>query len=278
MKIGYTSSEVCRIIGVSYRQLDYWDSSGFIQPSVARARGTGTSRMYSFIDLVCLRTAKKLRDSGISLQKIRKSVDYLRTHFPALDSPLADMVFLTDGSAVFILTRDRNTALDTVMDQGQLVPDDLIVAMMMKEIESADSGAGYVLDGFPRTLGQAQELDKALESAGKKVDVVLELQVDDEKLEERVTGRRSCPKCGGAYHITFMPPKQQEQCDNGCGELFQRPDDTSEVIRNRIATYHKQTAPLVSYYGKAGNVRPVDGNVEIEQVKKSLLEILDEYK
>lgn len=120
MKIGYTSSEVCRIIGVSYRQLDYWDSSGFIQPSVARARGTGTSRMYSFIDLVCLRTAKKLRDSGISLQKIRKSVDYLRAHFPELDSPLADMVFLTDGSAVFILTRDRSTALDTVMDQGQL--------------------------------------------------------------------------------------------------------------------------------------------------------------
>ena len=120
MKIGYTSREVCRIIGISYRQLDYWDSSGFIQPSVARAKGTGTSRMYSFVDLVCLRTAKKLRDSGISLQKIRRSVGYLRTHFPELDSPLADLVFLTDGSIVFILTRDRNTALDTVMEQGQL--------------------------------------------------------------------------------------------------------------------------------------------------------------
>ena len=120
MKIGYTSREVCRIIGVSYRQLDYWDSSGFIQPSVARAKGTGTSRMYSFVDLVCLRTAKRLRDSGISLQKIRTSVGYLRTHFPELDSPLADLVLLTDGSTVFILTRDRDTALDTVMEQGQL--------------------------------------------------------------------------------------------------------------------------------------------------------------
>ena len=111
MRIGYTSNEVCKVIGISYRQLDYWDSSGFIQPSVARARGTGTSRMYSFIDLVCLRTAKKLRDSGISLQKIRKSVDFLRTHFPELDRPLSDLLFLTDGGTVFILTRDRDTAL-----------------------------------------------------------------------------------------------------------------------------------------------------------------------
>jgi len=120
MRIGYTSNEVCKVIGISYRQLDYWDSSGFIQPSVARARGTGTSRMYSFIDLVCLRTAKKLRDSGISLQKIRKSVDFLRTHFPELDRPLSDLLFLTDGGTVFILTRDRDTALDTVLEQGQL--------------------------------------------------------------------------------------------------------------------------------------------------------------
>ncbi len=120
MKISYTSKEVCRIIGISYRQLDYWDSSGFIQPSVARARGTGTSRMYSFVDLVCLRTAKRLRDSGISLQRIRKSVEYLRGHFPELDAPLADLVFLTDGSTVFILTRDKKTALDTAMEQGQL--------------------------------------------------------------------------------------------------------------------------------------------------------------
>ena len=121
MKIGYTSKEVCKIIGISYRQLDYWDSSGFIQPSVARARGTGTARMYSFVDMVCLRTAKRLRDSGISLQKIRKSVGYLKEHFPELSAPLANLTLVTDGSTLFILTRDRNAALDTVMEQGQLM-------------------------------------------------------------------------------------------------------------------------------------------------------------
>ena len=120
MKIDYTSMEVCQVTGISYRQLDYWDSSGFIKPSVARAKGSGTARMYSFVDLVCLRTAKRLRDSGISLQKIRRSAEYLRTHFPELDSPLADLVFLTDGSTVFTLTIDRITALDTMMEQGQL--------------------------------------------------------------------------------------------------------------------------------------------------------------
>ncbi len=120
MKIGYTSKEVCKITGISYRQLDYWDSSGFVQPSVAKAKGTGTARMYSFVDLVCLRTARQLRDSGISLQKIRKSVGYLKSNFPELDAPLADLVFLTDGGTLFILTRDKSTALDTVMEQGQM--------------------------------------------------------------------------------------------------------------------------------------------------------------
>ncbi len=183
-----------------------------------------------------------------------------------------------------ILRRERKEGTDLgieaqkYMDNGQLVPDELIVAMMIKEIESADTKAGFVLDGFPRTIGQAQELDKALDFAGMKIDVALELQVDDGKLEERVTGRRSCTKCGGAYHTIFMPPKESEQCDKGCGQLTQRPDDNAEVIRNRISTYHQQTAPLVSYYGKAGTIRPLDGNVDIDQVTKSLFEILDEYK
>lgn len=144
MKIGYASKEVCSIIGLSYRQLDYWDSSGFIQPSVAKAKGTGTARMYSFMDLVCLRTAKQLRDSGISLQKIRKSVGYLRSHFPELDVPLVDLVFLTDGSTLFILTRDRGIVLDTVMDQGQLawfIPVGLFVSELRGEIIEMEAQA-----------------------------------------------------------------------------------------------------------------------------------------
>lgn len=154
MKTGYTSKEVCRIIGISYRQLDYWDSTGFIQPSVARAKGTGTARMYSFVDLVCLRTAKRLRDSGISLQKIRKSVGYLRNHFADLEAPLANLVFLTDGNTLFILTRDRDTALDTVMEQGQLawfIPVGHIVRELRGEIiklEAQEEKAENVVHEF----------------------------------------------------------------------------------------------------------------------------------
>lgn len=178
-----------------------------------------------------------------------------------------------------ILRRERKNGTElgqkaqSFMDSGQLVPDDLIVAMMSQEIGKVSDGA--VLDGFPRTLGQAQELDKALAAAGKKVDVVLDLQVDDNKLEERVTGRRSCTKCGGAYHVKFNPPQQQEQCDAGCGTLTQRPDDTTEVVRQRIKTYHEQTAPLVEYYQKQDNVAHIDGNVDIAEVSKALCDVMD---
>lgn len=179
-----------------------------------------------------------------------------------------------------ILRRERKQETDlgqkaqAYMDRGDLVPDDLIVAMMMKEID-ASQAKGFVLDGFPRTLGQARELDKALQSRGKKVDLVLNQQVDDAKLEERITGRRSCPKCGTAYHITFNPPQNDNKCDNSCGELTQRPDDTPEVVRNRIKTYHEQTAPLVDYYRSQGNLKDVDGNVEINQVTEQIFSILD---
>ena len=177
-----------------------------------------------------------------------------------------------------ILRRERKegtelgTNAQSYMDSGQLVPDDLIVAMMMKEIKHGD---GFVLDGFPRTLEQAQQLDQALEKAGQKVDVVLNLEVDDGKLEERITGRRSCSKCGKAYHIAFNPPQRENQCDAGCGKLTQRPDDTPQVVRNRIETYHSQTAPLVSYYSQSGNIHSIDGNVDIDQVSKSLCDVLD---
>ncbi len=180
-----------------------------------------------------------------------------------------------------ILRRERKEGTElgkeaqTYMDSGQLVPDNLIVAMMIKEIENAGVVKGFVLDGFPRTIGQARELDKALSAAGKKVDAVLDLQVDDSLLEERVCGRRSCTKCGGAYHIKYRPPKTDDQCDNGCGSLFQRDDDTAAVVKNRIKTYHEQTAPLVEYYGSQDIVKAVDGNVKIDQVGKSLCDVLD---
>lgn len=193
---------------------------------------------------------------------------------------LVDRYKLQHLSSGDILRRERKEGTElakraqSFMDSGALVPDDLIVEMMSREIKQIGDG-GVVLDGFPRTLGQAQELDKALARVGKRVDVVLDLQVDDGKLEERVTGRRSCTKCGAAYHTTFNPPKQSEQCDAGCGALSQRPDDTAEVVRNRIKTYHEQTSALVEYYERQGNVAHLDGNVDIEGVSRRLGELID---
>jgi len=193
---------------------------------------------------------------------------------------LVDRYGLKHLSSGDILRRERKEKTDlgkqaqSYMDSGQLVPDDLIVAMMMKEIGNTDSS--FVLDGFPRTLAQAQALDQALTLAGKEVDLTLNLEVDDEKLEQRITGRRSCPKCGAAYHITFNAPKIENRCDAGCGDLMQRPDDTSEVVRQRIRTYHEQTAPLVDYYGQSGKIKDIDGNVDIQEVTRALFEVMDQ--
>ena len=194
---------------------------------------------------------------------------------------IADRYQLRHLSSGDILRRERSDGTDlgqkaqSFMDSGQLVPDDLIVAMMMKEISNVDTNSGVVLDGFPRTIGQAEELDKALNAAGKDVDIVLCLDVDDEKLEHRITGRRSCSGCGTAYHITFKPPQVQGICDKCGKELVQRSDDTAEVVKNRIKTYHDQTAPLVSFYKEKGNLKNVDGNLAIEQVTQSMCDILD---
>ncbi len=196
---------------------------------------------------------------------------------------LADRYKLNHLSSGDILRRERQQKTELgqkaqkYMDSGQLVPDDLIVAMMSKEItgDSGNNSAGVILDGFPRTIRQAQELDKALAEAGKNVDAVLNLQVDDEKLENRITGRRSCSKCGTAYHITFNKPKQDGICDKDGAELVQRSDDTAEVVRNRIQTYHEQTAPLVTYYQEKGKIHSIDGNGAIENVTRAMCEIVD---
>ncbi len=198
---------------------------------------------------------------------------------------VCDKYNLSHLSSGDILRRERSENTDLgkeaqgYMDSGKLVPDDLIVAMMMKEIQTAGEGKdGFILDGFPRTIGQAKELDASLEKAGNKIDIVLNLQVDDGKLEERVTGRRSCAKCGGAYHTVFSPPKQDNQCDAGCGELTQRADDNAETVRSRIENYHAQTAPLVDYYTDKGNICNVDGNVTIDEVKVSVIAGVDKVQ
>ena len=160
------------------------------------------------------------------------------------------------------------------MDSGALVPDDLIIEMMSKAIKEAPA-EGFILDGFPRTVNQAKELDKSMSDAGMKIDFVLNLEVDDSIIEKRITGRRSCPKCGAVYHITNMKPKQDGICDNDGTKLVQRADDTAEVVAKRLENYHQQTEPLVDYYKNNGNVYDLRSDRDPEIVKEEIFDILD---
>ena len=160
------------------------------------------------------------------------------------------------------------------MDSGALVPDDLIIDMMIYAIKNAP--AGYVLDGFPRTVAQGEGLDAALEKAGEKIDAIVNLQVPDEPIMDRMTGRRSCPECGAVYHVVNLKPKTDGQCDKGCGALVQRKDDTPDVVSHRLKTYHEQTAAVVGYYqGKGNTILDIDANQDIDKVTASVLEKLD---
>jgi adenylate kinase len=160
------------------------------------------------------------------------------------------------------------------MDSGALVPDEIIIEMMAKAIENAPD-AGFVLDGFPRTVNQAVELDKSLARDGLTIDIIVNLEVDDSIVTGRITGRRSCPKCGAVYHIENMKPKNEGLCDNDSTELIQRPDDTAEVVTNRLETYHRQTKPLVDYYKNNGTVFDIDAGRSADEVKVALFEKLD---
>ncbi|MHC4071928.1 MAG: adenylate kinase [Planctomycetota bacterium] len=158
------------------------------------------------------------------------------------------------------------------MDSGALVPDEIIIEMMAKAIEQAPT-SGFVLDGFPRTLNQAVELDRAL--AKLKINAVLNLEIDDRLVAARMTGRRSCPQCGAVYHIDNLKPKTEGVCDNDGTELVQRADDNPEVVANRLETYHRQTKPLVDYYKNNGTVYDFDAGKDVDEVKASIFEELD---
>ena len=152
------------------------------------------------------------------------------------------------------------------MDSGALVPDDIIIDMMIDEIGKAPAG-GYVLDGFPRTVNQAANLDKALKSKNQKIDAVINLQVNEEIIVRRITGRRICPKCAAVYHIENLKPRVEGKCDKDGSSLLQRPDDTAEVVITRLKNYNEQTAPLVDYYKKKNTVFDIDANAEAEDVR-----------
>jgi adenylate kinase len=177
-----------------------------------------------------------------------------------------------------ILRQERAAGTDlgkkaqAYMDSGALVPDEIIIEMMARAIEQAPA-SGFVLDGFPRTLNQAVELDGAL--AELKIDAVLNLEIDDRVVAARMTGRRSCPQCGAVYHIDNLKPKTEGVCDNDGTELVQRADDNPEVVANRLETYHRQTKPLVDYYKNNGTVYDFDAGKGIDEVKASIFEKLD---
>lgn len=162
------------------------------------------------------------------------------------------------------------------MDQGLLVPDELVVDLVVDRVKQDDCQNGYVLDGFPRTIPQAEALDKALAALGEKMDYAIDVEVPDENIVNRMGGRRACVGCGATYHISYAPPKQEGICDVCGKDLILRDDDKPETVQKRLNVYHEQTQPLIDYYSKAGILREVDGTVDIEDVFKAIIEILGE--
>ncbi len=160
------------------------------------------------------------------------------------------------------------------MDKGELVPDDLVCEIATSRLLEDDCKDGFLLDGFPRTVYQAEKLDEFLAKHGKKVDKVLDIAVGKEELMTRLTGRRVCKACGATYHVTNIPPKKEGICDKCGGELMQRADDTEETVANRIEVYNSQTMPLVEYYEKAGNIAHIDGAIGLENVFNHIVSVL----
>ncbi len=174
---------------------------------------------------------------------------------------------------------DLGQKLDEYMSAGKLVPDDIVVAMMAKAITNAESDAGLLLDGFPRTVAQAEALDAQLADAGKPLDAVVAIMVDDSEIVGRITGRRSCT-CGQSYHVTFLAPKTEGVCDVCGATLLQRGDDTEEVVRQRLDAYNAQTEPVITYYrGVEGQtVLEINGNESPNDVTTSMVSALDSLK
>jgi adenylate kinase len=160
------------------------------------------------------------------------------------------------------------------MDAGGLVPDEVVVGIVRERLQRGDCAGGFILDGFPRTVAQADALKETLQQLGKNLDAVISLEVDVEALVERLTGRRTCKACGRGYHVKFDPPKVAGTCDICGGELIQRDDDKEETIRKRLEVYHQQTAPLVAYYRTDSLLTSVDGMREIDTVQQQILSAL----
>lgn len=160
------------------------------------------------------------------------------------------------------------------MDKGQLVPDELTLDLIMDRFKGDDCKNGYVLDGFPRTIPQAEALDAALKAEGEKVDFAIDVDVPDENIVRRMGGRRACVGCGATYHVVYSPTKVEGICDKCGEELIIRDDDKPETVLNRLEVYHNQTQPLIDYYNEQGILKSVDGTVDMKDVFNAIVEIL----
>ncbi len=160
------------------------------------------------------------------------------------------------------------------MDEGKLVPDSLTIELIMDRLQKEDCKNGYILDGFPRTIPQAESLDKALQELNEKLDFAINVEVPDEHIKDRMSGRRACLGCGATYHVVFAPPKTEGVCDHCQGELTLRDDDKPETVQERLNVYHKQTQPLISYYEKQKLLKTVDGTQTVEKVFEDILQII----
>ena len=160
------------------------------------------------------------------------------------------------------------------MDQGKLVPDELTVKILLDRVAQPDCANGYVLDGFPRTIPQAEVLDKALRELGDKIDYAINVDVPDENIVNRMGGRRACVGCGATYHIKYNAPKVDNTCDTCGSDLIIRDDDKPETVQNRLSVYHEQTQPLIDFYEKQGVLKTVDGTVDMKDVFAAIVDIL----
>lgn len=164
----------------------------------------------------------------------------------------------------------------TYMDQGLLVPDELVVDLVVDRLGQDDCVNGCVLDGFPRTIPQAEALDRALTAVGQSVDFAINVEVPDENIVKRMSGRRACVNCGATYHIVYAPTKVENVCDTCQGELILRDDDKPETVQKRLNVYHEQTQPLIDYYTKKNILVEVDGTVDIDDVFAAIVKVLGE--
>ena len=171
---------------------------------------------------------------------------------------------------------DLGLEAKSYMDSGGLVPDDLVVSMVAERLGRDDCAEGFVLDGFPRTIAQAEALEETLETNNMRVDCVVFFEVDDEQVVGRLSGRRTCRQCGENYHLSFMPPTEKGICDKCGGELYQRDDDRAETVRERLSVYYAQTADVVTYYDERGLLKRADASLPPGEVRAAVVAVFSE--